>query len=122
MKYKATRARSQLDELTFGTFNVRVAAAANGINGIGHIDILLRPCAAKRDVIGLPEAKRDRTSELVAFGYRVCFSGNCSGVKGRKGQHGVGLAIKENIVKEVGKDGIAIKCTSARRLKAQISI
>ena len=46
MKHKAARARSQLDELTFGTFNVRTAAF-NGSNGIGHIDTLLRPCVAK---------------------------------------------------------------------------
>ena len=42
--------------------------------------------------------------------------------KGRKGQHGVGLAIKENIVKEAGEDGITIECISARLLKARISI
>ena len=51
-------------------------------------------------------------------GYRVFFSGDCSGVKGRKGQHEVGLAIKEEIVKKAGKDGIA----SARLLKARISM
>ena len=64
------------------------------------------------------ETKRDRTSEIVAAGYRVYFSG----VKGRKGQHGVGLAVKEEIVEKAGKDGIAIECISARLLKARISI
>ena len=34
--------------------------------------------------------------------------------KGRKGQHGVGLAIKENILTKIGEDGIAIKCINAR--------
>ena len=34
----------------------------------------------------------------------------------------MGLAIKEEIVKKAGEDGIAIACISARRLKAQISI
>ena len=43
-------------------------------------------------------------------------------VKGRKGQHGVGLAIKENIVKKADEDGITIECISARLLKARISI
>ena len=43
-------------------------------------------------------------------------------VKGKKGQHGVGLAIKENIVKKAGEDGITIECISARLLKAPISI
>ena len=53
MKHKAVRARSRLEELTLGTFSV-CTAAANGVNGIGHIGTLLRPCAAKGcDVIGL---------------------------------------------------------------------
>ena len=71
-------------------FNVRTAAV-NGVNGIGHIDTLLRTYAAKGvDVIGLQETKRDGTSEISASGYRVFFSGDyCSMVKSRKGQHGV---------------------------------
>ena len=43
-------------------------------------------------------------------------------VKGRKGEHGVGLAIKKEIVKKAGEDGITIACISARLLKARISI
>ena len=58
----------------------------------------------------------------MVYGYRVLFSGDCSGVKGRKGHHGVRLAIKEEIVKKAGKDGIAIECISARLLKDRISI
>ena len=78
-----------------GEVNVRTATV-NSVNGNGQIDTLLRPCAAKVcNVIGLQETKRDGTSEIVASGYRVFFGGDCSGVKGRKGQHGVGLAIKE---------------------------
>ena len=112
----------RMQELTFGTFNMRTAAF-KGVNGIGHIDVLLRICAAKGyDVIGLKETKRDGISEIVAAGYRVYFSGDCSGVKGRKGQHGGGLAVKEGIVKNDGKDGIAIECISARLLKDRISI
>ena len=45
-----------------------------------------------------------------------------TGPSGRKGQHGVGLAIKEEIVKKAGEDGIAIECISVRLLKARISI
>ena len=40
----------------------------------------------------------------------------------RKEQHAFGLAIKEEIVKKAGKDGIAIECISARLLKARIPI
>ena len=43
-------------------------------------------------------------------------------VKGRKGQHGVGLAIKEEIVKKAGEDGLAIECISTLLLKVRISI
>ena len=58
----------------------------------------------------------------MASGYRVYFSGDCSGVKGRKGQHRVGMAMKKGVDKKAGKDGIATECISARLLKAQISI
>ena len=120
-KHKAATARSRLDELIFGTFNVRTAAV-NGANGIGHIDTLLRPCAAKGcGVIGLQATKRDETFGIVTSGYHVFFSGDCSGILGRKGHHGVGLAIKEEIIKKAGKGGIVIECISARLLKAQIS-
>ena len=121
-KHKAARARSRPEELTFGTFNVPTAAV-NGVHGIGHIDSLLRTCAAKGcDVIGLQETKRDGTFEISASGYRVFFRGDCTMVKGRKGHRGVGLAIKEDIVKKAGDDGITIECISARLLKARISI
>ena len=97
-KHQAARARCRMQELTFGTFNVRTAAF-KGVNGIGHIDVLLRICASKGcDVIGLQETKRDGISEIVEAGYRVYFSGDCSGVKGKNGQHGVELAVKEEIV------------------------
>ena len=58
----------------------------------------------------------------MASGYHVFFSGGYSGVKSRKWQHGVGLAIKEKIVKKAGEDGITIECISAPLLKARISI
>ena len=120
-KHEAARARSRLEELTFGAFNVRTAAVSV-VNGIGHVDTLLRTCAAK-GFIGLQEeTKRDGTSEISAYEYRVYFSGDCSMVKGRKGQHGVGVAIKEEVVKKAGEDSITIECISARPLKARISI
>ena len=66
--------------------------------------------------------RRPKISEIVAAGYRVYFSGYCTGVRVKKGQHGVGLAIKEGIVKKAGKDGFTIECINARLLKACISI
>ena len=122
MEHKAAKARSRLDELTFATFNVRTSVV-NGFNGIDHIDTLLRLCAAKScDAIGLQETKRDETSITVISGYHVYFSGDCSEIKGRKRQHRVGLAIKEEIVKKVGKDGIVIEGISARLLRDQVSL
>ena len=85
MKHNAARVKRRTQKLTFGTFNVRTAAF-KGVNGIGHIDVLLRISAAKGcDVIGLQETKRDGISDIVTAGYRVYFSGDCSGVRGRKG-------------------------------------
>ena len=66
--------------------------------------------------------KRDGTSETVASGYLVFFSGDCSGLEGRKGQHRVGLEIKKEMVKKAGEDDITIECISARLLKARMSI
>ena len=43
-------------------------------------------------------------------------------IERRKGQRGVGLVIKEEIVKKAGDDGITIECISARHLKTRISI
>ena len=66
--------------------------------------------------------KGTELSKLLHLDTAAFFSGDCSGVKGRKGQHGVGLAIKEEIVEKAGEDGITIECISARLLKAQISV
>lgn len=73
-------------------------------------------------VIGMLEIKRDGTSEIPAAEYRVYFGGGYSGVKGRKDQHGVGMAVKKETVKKAGKDSIRIECISARFLKAHISL
>ena len=108
-KHKAAGARSRLEELTFGTFNV-CTVAVNGVSGIGHIDTLLRTCAAKGcDVIGLQETTRDGTS-----GFRHLDTAYFSAVIAAAW---VGLARKEEIVKKTGKDGITIiECVSARLL------
>ena len=67
----------------------------------------------------MQETKRDGISKIIASGYRVFFSVDFTGVKDIK-QHGVGLVIKEEIVKRSDKGIIAIECISARLLKARI--
>ena len=120
-KKKAAGARPRLDDLPFSTFNVRTEAV-NKVHGIGQINTLLGPWAAQGcGAFELQGTKGDGITKTVAFGYLVYFSGACSGVKGRKRQHGVGLVIKEEIVKKTGKDGIAIECIRARLLKARTS-
>ena len=123
IKHKAAKTRSRLDELMFGTFNVRTAAV-NGVNGIGHIDTLLRPCAAKGcDGIGLQVTKRDGTSEIVASGYHVLFLQRWWQRDQRQKRATWGwTGDKGEIVKNAGMDGIAIECISRRLMKAQISI
>ena len=65
----------------------------------------------KRTITSKKHAYRPETSYVLYYS-----------LKGRKGQHGVGLVIKENIVKKAGEGGITIECISARLLKARISI
>ena len=50
------------------------------------------------DVIGLQETRRPGRTEFAAAGYRVFCSG-VDGNTGRAGQHGVGLAAKESIIR-----------------------
>ena len=66
MKHKAARARSRLDELTFGIFNVRTAAV-NVVNGIGHIDTLLR---LLQRVVTLLDCRGPRDSPNRGWRYR----------------------------------------------------
>ena len=52
------------------------------------------------DVVGLQKTRNLERTKFAAAGYRVF----CSGVDGsssRAGQHGVGLAVKESIIREV---------------------
>ena len=51
------------------------------------------------DVIELQEPRRSGRTEFAAAGYRVFCSG-VDGSCGRAGQHGVGLAVKESIIRE----------------------
>lgn len=108
LNHLVTKARRRLQELTFGMFNVPIAAS-KGVSGIGHIDILLRKYAAKGcDVIGLQATKKDGILEIMAAGYRVYFSSDCSGVNGRKGN----MELDSRLMRKYGsKDGTTIEST-----------
>ena len=66
----------------------------------GHAEVLLQKCKALGcDVIGLQETRRPGRTEFATTGYRVFCSG-VDGSTGRAGQHGVGIAVKESIIRE----------------------
>ena len=50
------------------------------------------------NVIGLQETRRPGRTEFAAAGYRVFYI-EVDGSTGRAGQHGVGLAVKESIIR-----------------------
>ena len=94
------RARSRTGELNVATWNVR-SLSLTGRRGAGHAEVLLQKCKVLGcDVIGLQETRRPGRTEFAAEGYRVFCSG-VDGNSGRAGQHGVGLAVKESIIREV---------------------
>ena len=94
-----TRARSPTGELNVATWNVH-SLSLTGHRGADHAKVRLQKCKVLGcNVIGLQETRRPGRTEFDAAGYRVF----CSGVdesSGRAGQHGVGLAVKESIVRE----------------------
>ena len=83
---------------SMSTWNVR-SLSLTGRRGAGHAEVLLQKCKVLGcDVIGLQETRRPERTEFATAEYRVF----CSGVDGNsgRGQHGVGLAVKESIVRE----------------------
>ena len=94
-----SRARSCTGELNIATWNVR-SLSLTGRRGAGHAEVLLQKCKVLGcDVIGLQETRRPGRTEFATAGYRVFCSG-VDGSTGRAGQHGVGLAVKESIIRE----------------------
>ena len=93
------RVWSRTGELNVATWNVR-SLSLTGRRGAGHVGVLLQKCKVLGcDVIGLQETRRPGRTELAAAGYRVFCSG-VNGSTGRGGQHEVGLAVKESIIRE----------------------
>ena len=92
------RVRSRTGELNVATWNVR-SLSLTGRRGAGHAEVLLQKCKVLGcDVIGLQETRRPGRTEFAAAGYRVFCSG-VGGSIGRAGQHGVGLVVKESIIR-----------------------
>ena len=93
------RSRSRTGELNVATWNIR-SLSLTGHRGAGHAEMLLQKCnVLVCDVIGLQETRRPGRTEFAAAGYRV-FCSRVDGRSGRAGQHGVGLAVKESIIRE----------------------
>ena len=93
------RARSRTGELNVATWNVR-SLSLTGRRGAGHVEVLLQKHKVLGcDVIGLQKTRRPGRTEFATAEYRVFCSG-VDGSTGRAGQHGVGLAVKESIIRE----------------------
>ena len=94
-----TRARPRTGEPNIATSNAR-SLSLTGRRGAGHAEMLLQKCKVLVcDVIGLQETRNPGRTEFAAAGYRMFCSGE-DGSSGRTGQHGVGLAVKEYIVRD----------------------
>ena len=90
--------RSRIGELNVATWNVR-SLSLTGRREDGHTEMLLQKCKVLDcDVIGLQKTRRSGWTEFAAAGYRVFCSG-VDGSTGRAGQHGVGQAVKESIIR-----------------------
>ena len=114
------RARSRAGELVLGTHNARTLVF-KGTNGTGHAEVILKTCEdAGCDIIGLHEVRRNGQSALTAAGYVVFCSGADGEKHEKKGNHGVGLAVRESIVAGMDKGDVAVECISARLMKVCI--
>ena len=80
--------------------NVRTMAV-DGTHGVGRaLDVFSLYDRLGCDVIGLQETRRSGHSAFSQAGYLVCCSGECGDEHGRKkGQGGVGLAVKTSITR-----------------------
>ena len=97
---RRNRARARGWEMAVATHNVRTMAV-DGTHGVGRaLDVLSVYDRLGCDVIGLPETRRSGQSAISQAGYLVYCSGECGGENGgKKGQGGVGLAIRNSITR-----------------------
>ena len=104
----AAGATSGAGELVVCTYNVRTLAF-KGTNGIGHAEVILKTCEdAGCDIIGLQEVRRNGQSAFTAARHVVFCSGAGGGKHEKKGNHWVGLAVREPIVAGMDKGEVAV--------------
>ena len=97
---RRNRARARGREIIVATHNVRTMAV-NGKHGVGRaLDVLSVYDRLVCDVIGLQETRRSGHSAFSQAGYLVYCSGQCGDKNGgKKGQGGVGLAVRTSITR-----------------------
>ena len=97
---RRNRARARGREITVATHNVRTMAV-DGKHGVGRaLDVLSVYDRLGCDVIGLQETRRSGHSAFSQASYLVYCSGECGDENGgKKGQGGVGLAVRTSITR-----------------------
>ena len=97
---RRNRARARGREIAIATHNVRTMAV-DGTHGVGRVlDVLSVYDRLGCDIIGLQEIRRSGQSAFSQAGYLVYCSGECGGENdGKKGQGGVGLAVRNSITR-----------------------
>ena len=93
------RARSRTGKLNVATWNVRPLSLTERRKA-DYAEVILQKCkVCGCGVIELQEKRRPGRTEFAAASYRVFCNGE-DGSSDRAGQHGVGLAVNESIVRE----------------------
>ena len=98
---RRNRARARGREIIAATYNVRTLAV-DGTHGVGRAlrHVLSVYGRLGCDVIGLQETRRSGHSSFSQAGYLVYCSGECGDENdGKKGQGGVGLAVRTSITR-----------------------
>ena len=97
---RRSRARARGREITVVTHNIRTMAM-DGTHGVGRaLDVLSVYDRLEFDVIGLQETRCSGYSAFSQAGYLVYCSGECGDENGgKKGQGGVGLAVRTSITR-----------------------
>ena len=97
---RKNRARARGRDIAVTPHNVRTMAV-DGTHGVGRaLDVLSVYDRLGCDVIGLQETRRSGHSAFSQAGYLVYCSGECgSENRGKKGQDGVGLAVRTSITR-----------------------